>query len=113
MWQRDGWGQTRIGVLTPHADIVPKRKSQLDDPDFMPLLVMKTRNLGSSVEIRVRDNGSGVTADIREKMFNPFFTTKPAGEGTGLGLSISHDIVAGQSAFGFVVSMPSFSLTAR
>jgi signal transduction histidine kinase len=72
------------------------RKSQLDDPDFMPLLVMKTRNLGSSVEIRVRDNGSGVTDDTREKMFNPFFTTKPAGEGTGLGLSISHDIVVKQ-----------------
>jgi two-component system, NtrC family, sensor kinase len=73
-----------------------KRNSQLNDPDFVPLLVMKTLNLGSSVEIRVRDNGFGVTDEVREKMFNPFFTTKPAGEGTGLGLSISHDIIVKQ-----------------
>jgi two-component system NtrC family sensor kinase len=45
------------------------------------------------VEIRIRDNGIGIPPEVREKMFNPFFTTKPAGEGTGLGLSISHDII--------------------
>jgi signal transduction histidine kinase len=73
-----------------------KRKSELNDPDFMPTLLMKTRNLGSSVEIRIRDNGVGITDDVREKLFNPFFTTKPAGEGTGLGLSISHDIIVKQ-----------------
>jgi signal transduction histidine kinase len=73
-----------------------KRKSQLNDPDFMPVLNMKTRNLGSSVEIRIRDNGIGITDEVQEKMFNPFFTTKPAGEGTGLGLSISHDIIVKQ-----------------
>jgi two-component system, NtrC family, sensor kinase len=43
------------------------------------------------VEIRIRDNGTGIPPEVKEKMFNPFFTTKPAGEGTGLGLSISHD----------------------
>jgi len=48
------------------------------------------------VEIRIRDNGSGVSPDVMTKMFNPFFTTKPAGEGTGLGLSLSHDIVVKQ-----------------
>jgi signal transduction histidine kinase len=73
-----------------------KRKSQLNDPDFVPVLTMKTRNLGSSVEIRIRDNGIGITDEVREKIFNPFFTTKPAGEGTGLGLSISHDIIVKQ-----------------
>jgi len=73
-----------------------KRKSQLNDPDFVPVLTMKTRNLGSSVEIRIRDNGIGITDGVREKIFNPFFTTKPAGEGTGLGLSISHDIIVKQ-----------------
>ena len=57
-----------------------------------------TRNLGDRVEIRIRDNGTGIPADVREKMFNPFFTTKPAGEGTGLGLSISHDIIVKQHA---------------
>jgi signal transduction histidine kinase len=48
------------------------------------------------VEIRVRDNGSGIPPEVKEKIFNPFFTTKPAGEGTGLGLSISHDIIVKQ-----------------
>lgn len=45
------------------------------------------------IKIRIRDNGNGIPFDIREKIFNPFFTTKPAGQGTGLGLSISHDII--------------------
>jgi signal transduction histidine kinase len=73
-----------------------KRKSELNEPDFMPILLMKTQNLGSSVEIRIRDNGIGISEEVRAKMFNPFFTTKPAGEGTGLGLSISHDIIVKQ-----------------
>src|SRR5262249_44327610 len=55
-----------------------------------------TRNLGDRVEVRIRDNGAGIPPDIQEKIFNPFFTTKPAGEGTGLGLSMSHDIVVKQ-----------------
>jgi len=48
------------------------------------------------VEIRIRDNGTGIPPDVKEKMFNPFFTTKPAGEGTGLGLSMSYDIIVKQ-----------------
>jgi signal transduction histidine kinase len=55
-----------------------------------------TRGLGSTVEIRIRDNGAGIPAEIKEKRFNPFFTTKPTGEGTGLGLSMSHDIIVKQ-----------------
>jgi two-component system NtrC family sensor kinase len=58
--------------------------------------VASTRSLGDRVEIRSRDNGSGIPPEVKEKMFNPFFTTKPAGEGTGLGLSISHDIIVKQ-----------------
>ena len=54
------------------------------------------RILGDSVEIRMRDNGTGIPPEVKDKMFNPFFTTKPAGEGTGLGLSISHDIIVKQ-----------------
>jgi two-component system, NtrC family, sensor kinase len=73
-----------------------KRKREGGDPDFSPLLKLTTRNLGDSVEIRIRDNGAGIANDIREKIFNPFFTTKPAGEGTGLGLSMSHDIIVKQ-----------------
>jgi signal transduction histidine kinase len=58
-----------------------------------PRLKVSTRWTGSEVEIRVRDNGNGVPAAVRDKLFTPFFTTKPAGEGTGLGLSLSHDII--------------------
>ncbi len=57
---------------------------------------MTTRDLGGEVEIRVRDNGSGIPPENRTKLFQPFFTTKPTGEGTGLGLSISYDIVTQQ-----------------
>ena len=64
--------------------------------DYGPTLKATTRDLGQSVEIRIRDNGTGIPAEVRAKMFNPFFTTKPAGEGTGLGLSLSHDIVVKQ-----------------
>ena len=56
----------------------------------------RLRNLGDSVEIRIRDNGTGIPPEAKEKLFSPFFTTKPAGEGTGLGLSISHDIIVKQ-----------------
>ena len=55
-----------------------------------------TRDLGDEVEIRARDNGVGIPPEIRDKLFQPFFTTKPTGEGTGLGLSISYDIVTQQ-----------------
>jgi signal transduction histidine kinase len=73
-----------------------KRKADSTEGNFEPLLLAATRNLGDRVEIRIRDNGSGIPAEVKEKMFNPFFTTKPAGEGTGLGLSISHDIIVKQ-----------------
>ncbi len=52
--------------------------------------------MADAVEVRVRDNGTGIPPDIRDKLFQPFFTTKPTGEGTGLGLSISYDIVTQQ-----------------
>jgi two-component system, NtrC family, sensor kinase len=63
------------------------------DAGFEPMLKVTTRDAGEAVEIRVRDNGTGIRADIRDKLFQPFFTTKPTGEGTGLGLSITYDIV--------------------
>jgi signal transduction histidine kinase len=72
------------------------RKAETDDVAFEPILSATTRNLGKTVEIRIRDNGSGIPPDVREKMFNPFFTTKPTGEGTGLGLSMTHDIIVKQ-----------------
>ena len=73
-----------------------KRKAESNGGDYEPTLAVATKNLGSSVEIRIRDNGTGIPPEMKEKLFNPFFTTKPAGEGTGLGLSISHDIIVKQ-----------------
>jgi two-component system, NtrC family, sensor kinase len=73
-----------------------KRSAEANGGDYEPTLVAVTRNLGDRVEIRIRDNGTGIPLEVKEKIFNPFFTTKPAGEGTGLGLSISHDIIVKQ-----------------
>ena len=74
-----------------------KRRREIGD-GYEPTLAAATKNLGDRVEIIIRDNGSGIPPEVREKMFNPFFTTKSPGEGTGLGLSLSHDIVIKQHA---------------
>ncbi len=73
-----------------------KRQDNAAEAGFEPTLQVTTCDLDDAVEIRVRDNGIGIPADIRDKLFQPFFTTKPTGEGTGLGLSISYDIVTKQ-----------------
>ena len=73
-----------------------KRQREGGDPKFKPTLKVTTRDLGDAVEFRTRDNGIGISPEIRDKLFQPFFTTKPTGEGTGLGLSISYDIVTQQ-----------------
>jgi two-component system, NtrC family, sensor kinase len=73
-----------------------KRNEETNAGSYEPTLAAATKNLGHSVEIKIRDNGTGIPPEVKEKMFNPFFTTKPAGEGTGLGLSISHDIIVKQ-----------------
>jgi signal transduction histidine kinase len=72
-----------------------KRKETAGE-GFEPSLTASTRCIRTNVEIRIRDNGTGIPQDVKEKIFNPFFTTKPAGEGTGLGLSICHDIIVKQ-----------------
>ena len=73
-----------------------KRQRDGVGPDCRPVLKVATHDLGEAVEIRVRDNGTGIPTELRDKLFQPFFTTKPTGEGTGLGLSISWDIVTQQ-----------------
>ena len=73
-----------------------KRKAEANGGDYEPTLAAATKSLGETVEIRIRDNGTGIPPEVKEKLFSPFFTTKPAGEGTGLGLSISHDIIVKQ-----------------
>ncbi len=79
--------------LLNNACYAVNEKARLAGPGFAPTLRVHSRNLGDSVEVRIRDNGMGIPAEVRDKIFNPFFTTKPTGQGTGLGLSISHDIV--------------------
>jgi GAF domain-containing protein len=75
---------------------VAKRKADNGGAEFEPTVRATTLARGDHIEIRIRDNGTGIPEHVREKMFNPFFTTKPAGEGTGLGLSMSHDIIVKQ-----------------
>ncbi len=72
------------------------KQKQAQGDGYEPVLRAGTRNLGDAVEIIIRDNGTGIPEVVRQQIFNPFFTTKPAGEGTGLGLSLSHDIVVKQ-----------------
>src|SRR5262249_55854908 len=73
-----------------------ERQAETNGGDYGPTLAVSTKSLGDRVEIRIRDNGTGIPPEVKEKIFNPFFTTKPAEEGTGLGLSISPDIVVKQ-----------------
>jgi GAF domain-containing protein len=75
-----------------------KKKEKAAGARYEPTVTATTRNLGERIEIRIRDNGIGIPQEVKDKMFNPFFTTKPAGEGTGLGLSLSHDIIVKQHA---------------
>ena len=80
-----------------------KRKAESGDDNYEPVLSASTRSLGAVVEIRIRDNGTGIPPEIKQKMFLPFFTTKPTGEGTGLGLSMTHDIIVKQHGGGIEV----------
>ena len=95
----DGYPQeiTRVllNLISNGFYAATKRKADVGD-GFEPTLTATTKNLGEKVEIRIRDNGTGIPTGLKEKIFNPFFTTKPAGEGTGLGLSMSHDIIVKQ-----------------
>jgi signal transduction histidine kinase len=95
----DGYPQeiTRVllNLISNGFYAATKRKADAGDR-FEPTLTATTKNLGDKVEIRIRDNGTGIPTAVKEKIFNPFFTTKPAGEGTGLGLSMSHDIIVQQ-----------------
>ena len=87
-----------LNVISNGFYAATKRKEQNDSEGYEPTLTASTKNLGDRVEIKIRDNGTGIPPEVKEKMFNPFFTTKPAGEGSGLGLSISHDIIVKQHA---------------
>jgi signal transduction histidine kinase len=87
-----------LNVISNGFYAATKRRAETNGGDYEPTFTASTKNLGDRVEIAIRDNGAGITPDVKERMFTPFFTTKPAGEGTGLGLSISHDIIVKQHA---------------
>jgi len=87
-----------LNLISNGFHATAKRGREADGAPYEPKLLASTRNLGDRVEIRIRDNGTGIPPEVKEKMFMPFFTTKPAGEGTGLGLSLSHDIIVKQHA---------------
>jgi signal transduction histidine kinase len=92
------WNVTRLclNLIGNGFYAATKRQKEGGDPKFKPTLKVSTRDLGDAVEICIRDNGIGIPTEIKDKLFQPFFTTKPTGEGTGLGLSISYDIVTQQ-----------------
>ncbi|OGX87343.1 hypothetical protein BEN47_11065 [Hymenobacter lapidarius] len=85
-------GRVLLNLFT-NAFYAVRQRQQAGEPGYAPAVGVQTRWDGSRVEIRVTDNGAGVPDDIKAKIFQPFFTTKPPGQGTGLGLSLSHDIV--------------------
>ena len=82
-----------VQVETRHALSLRSPEQSHKQPDYIPTISVSTKNRGNRVEILVKDNGPGIPAHILDKIFQPFFTTKPTGEGTGLGLSLSYDIV--------------------
>ncbi len=86
-------GRVMLNLIN-NAFYAVSQKKQLNQHTYEPEVSITTRKIGDKVEIRVKDNGTGIPAAIKEKIFQPFFTTKAAGQGTGLGLSLAYDIVS-------------------
>jgi signal transduction histidine kinase len=85
-------GRVLLNLFNNAFYAVAEKKAHLNG-QYQPLVKVSTKSVGDKIEIRVRDNGTGIPESVREKVFQPFFTTKPTGEGTGLGLSLSYDII--------------------
>ncbi len=85
-------GRVVLNLLT-NAFYVVNEKKQMNISGYEPTVTVSTKKINDKIEIRVSDNGNGIPAKVLDKIFQPFFTTKPTGQGTGLGLSLSYDIV--------------------
>jgi len=85
-------GRVILNLITNAFYAVTERKKQ-NENGYEPTVTISTHKINNKIEIRVKDNGNGIPQKVLDKIFQPFFTTKPAGEGTGLGLSMSYDIV--------------------
>jgi len=81
--------------LINNAFYAVTEKKKLNSKEYEPKVTVSTKKIGANIEIRVSDNGTGIPQNVINKIFQPFFTTKPAGQGTGLGLSLSYDIIKG------------------
>jgi len=86
------FGRVLVNLINNAFYAVTQKKKQ-EIPGYEPTVTVKTRMLGDKVELRVSDNGNGIPANVLDKIFQPFFTTKPAGQGTGLGLSMAYEII--------------------
>ncbi|GAB3713735.1 hypothetical protein GCM10027592_53190 [Spirosoma flavus] len=86
-------GRVLLNLYNNAFYAVSERARQSKDSDYQPTVTVNTRRAGNRVEIRVLDNGTGISESVKAKIFQPFFTTKPTGQGTGLGLSLSYDII--------------------
>ena len=89
---RQDIGRAMLNLLN-NAFYAVHQKSKHTSDGHQPTITIATKNINGKIEIRIRDNGNGITATVKEKIFQPFFTTKPTGEGTGLGLSLAYDII--------------------
>ena len=88
-------GRVLINLFN-NAFYATNEKRKTANENYKPLVSVRTKKLNDKIEIRVEDNGNGIPPKVVDKIFQPFFTTKPTGQGTGLGLSLSYDIIKGQ-----------------
>jgi two-component system NtrC family sensor kinase len=94
-----------------NACYATRERKRTAGTSYSPTLRVRTKRLGDRAEVRIRDNGTGIPSEIHQKIFNPFFTTKPAGQGTGLGLSMTWDIVVAGHAGELIVESEEGSFT--
>src|SRR5688500_4640947 len=87
-------GRAILNLITNAFYAVTEKKKQ-EANGYEPVVTVSTKKLGDRIEIKVSDNGNGIPQKVLDKIFQPFFTTKPTGQGTGLGLSLSYDIIKG------------------